>query len=201
MKSPLAVLLVALVGATACVDSVTAPSDLTPRTATVASNPPPPPVTGLLTGAFSVPLGTDAAVAPGSVAATATALHHGFNQDAIYNKDLLTGISSLQMRNRLAIWVSDAGASVGHGEIREIDPNGDLWTIDLTQIHSATGGQLLTCESDVTHNQYCVQIAQPIVATVQRFHGLDAIGNPVYDAPLHSAASTLAFRWTLAVIP
>ena len=203
MKSPLALLLVALVGVTACTDSATAPTDFKARAATTtASNPPPPPVTGQLSGTFAVSLSGESAISSGlsslrfDVAASATPLHHTFVQTAIYNKTLETGLSSIQMRNHLAIWVSDAGASAGHGYIQEIDPGGDIWTIDLTQIHSTTGGQLLTCQAPTDHD-FCVQVGQPIVATVQRFHGFNEAGAPIYDAPLHTGTSTLSFVWHL----
>lgn len=199
LKSPLAVLLVALVGATACTDAVsTAPSDFKARAATTTSTAPPPPVTGVIGGSFSVSAAALTSALSSlslDIAATATPLHHTFSQAAIYNKDLLTGVSSIQMRNHLAIWVSDAGASIGHGVITDTEQNGDIWTIDLTQIHSATGGQLLTCQSATDHGEFCVQIAQPIIATVQVFHGLDGAGLPVYDAPLHTSGSTLSFVW------
>ena len=120
LKSPLAVLLVALVGASACTDAIsTAPSEFKARAATTTSTAPPPPVTGVISGSFAVAVSGDAAVSSSlsslslDVTTSATPLHHTFSQAAIYNKDLLTGISSIQMRNHLAIWVSDAGASIG----------------------------------------------------------------------------------------
>lgn len=184
-------------------DTATAPQDYKARTATIASNPPPPPVTGVLSGSFSVALSDEAAFSSALsslrfdvAASTTTALHYTFRQTAIYNKTLETGLSSIQMRNHLAIWVSDAGASAGHGSIQEIDNSGNIWRINLTQIHSTSGGQLLTCQAPTDHD-FCVQVAQPITATVQRFHGFNAAGAPIYDAPLNTSASSLSFVWRL----
>lgn len=202
MKSPIAFLLVALVGATACTDSAIVPLGPKPLVdVAAASFPPPPPVTGELGGSFSV--SSDAAASRSSgltalnfdLSGGTTPLHHTFSQTAIFNKDLSTGISSIQMRNHLAIWVSDAGQSVGHGTIIEVDSDRNIWTIDLSQIHSATGGQLLSCASNTAHGEYCVQLPQGLVASVATFHGLDGSGVPVYDAPIHTAPSTLSFNW------
>jgi hypothetical protein len=183
-RSWTAPLLAALALAVACADPAS------PRTPELAvSNPPPPPVTGRLTGTFSA---VDAALSVARIAATGQTFSHQFNTTTTYFQNK-TGRNTwlLATGEGKEISQNGGGKTTGKGAITETDADGNLWSIDLTQYTGKTTQLTVNC----TYHANCLTLTTPVAATVQLLVGTDADGNPVYRT-VTGPAGNLYFVWT-----
>ena len=108
-----------------------------PLDAIVSGNPPPPPVSGMLGGGFSI-------VDPLSAGALS---QYNFRIAASYNRNLTTGMNFLEFEPGPAKFKANAGGVVAAiGIIVMTDPaTGAQLTVDLTQLIGFTGALFVPC--------------------------------------------------------
>jgi hypothetical protein len=185
-------------GALACAD----PTGTSMRgdAALAVSNPPPPPVTGRVTGTFDVSsadLQQSGSVAPGlSLSIAAHTISHTFSTEAVFDRNDAGTISTITVGtgpHAVTYLTGVHGQTSGTGLLTETDELGDIWSINFAQYAGHGGLGECAVPPDSPHED-CVALGGSVVARV-KIPYTDRHGNTSYTT-YSSSAGDLTFIWT-----
>lgn len=166
-----------LLPALACTDAPAPLAPPVPRAQIVpqAGNPPPPPVRGVLQGAFSpitaIPLRPLSGVRMFGAPAPQQVTSFNFGISALYNKapdgtayvEQITGDCFVSSRNNVT---SADGIAV------VIDPaTNNRWTVNFSQLDGIVGNIFGACTVQTPDPTRCIQITRSMVGTVEFWNG------------------------------